>query len=240
VARLSIRAILAGSARIWRKDLWSLTLLAAALELPLVVADVALALVPGLRTATEERLTLGGLSFVVVLYGSLSHHFLAGVLERIVASERRAHRRPHLGEVLADLPWARMLVADVALTAMLLVGLMAFVVPGLLVLTWFSIALPIINLERTGVAAGFIRSYRLVRGHSWRVFAVALGAFAIPEVAIGVIASLVHHLADSPVLTVIGHAVPAIVLMPIAALPIVVMAFDLVALEAVDPVRPLA
>lgn len=234
VASLRVGAIMEASLRIWRRDLRSLTVLAAGLEVPLVAADIALHVTPGLRSLVDDDVTLTGAALVVLVYGTLSHHFLAGLLERVVASERRGHHRPGLREVLFDLPWRRLVVADLLLTVMVVAGLALFVVPGVVALTWFSVTLPIVNLERNPVLASFTRSYRLVRGHSWSVFAVAVCAFAIPEFVIGAIASLTHGLTDSPALGAIGHAIPAVVLMPIAALPIVVLAFDLVDLDDND------
>lgn len=231
VASLRVGAIMESSLRIWWRDLRSLTVLAAGLEVPLVAADIALHVTPGLRNLVDDDFTLTGTALVVLVYGSLSHHFLAGLLERVVASERRGHHRPGLREVLFDLPWRRLIIADLLLTTMIAAGLALLVVPGLVALTWFSVTLPIVNLERNPVLASFARSYRLVRGHSWRVFAVAFCAFAIPEFAIGSIASLTHHLSHNPTLGAIGHAIPAIVLMPIAALPIVILAFELVELD---------
>lgn len=231
VTALRVGATVEGSVRIWRRHFRSLTVLAAGLELPLVAADIALHVTPGLRNLVHDDFTLTGAVFVVVVYGSLSHHFLAGLLERIVAAERRGHHHPGLREVLFDLPWRRLIIADLLLTAMIAAGLALLVVPGLVALTLFSVTLPIVNLERNTVPASFTRSYRLVRGHSWRVFAVAVCAFSIPEFAIASIASLTHHVTDNPTLGAIGHAIPAIVLMPIAALPIVVLAFELVDLD---------
>jgi hypothetical protein len=227
-----VAAVVTDSARLWRRDLRTLTALAAGLELPLLAADVVLHITPGLKTLTDDSFTLTGAALVVFAYGSLSHHFLAGLLERIVAAERRGHHRPTLGEILRDLPWHRLVVADVVLTAIVAAGLALFVIPGLVALTWFSITLPIVNLERNPVLASFRRSYHLVRGQSWRVFGIAVGAFALPEVAIGLVATITHHHTDDVVLNAIGHAVPAIILMPIAALPIVILAFDLVDLDA--------
>jgi len=234
-APFRVGAIIEGSLRIWRRDIRSLTVLAAGLEIPLVAADIALRVTPGLRSLVDDDFTVTGAALVVLVYGSLSHHFLAGLLERVVASERRGHHRPSLREVLFDLPWRRLVIADLLLTAIVLAGLALLVVPGLVALTWFSVTLPIVNLERKPVLASFARSYHLVRGHSRRVFAVAVCAFAIPEFVIGSIAALTHHLTHSPALGAIGHAIPAIVLMPIAALPIVVLAFDLVELDNETP-----
>lgn len=209
-----------------------MTGLAVALEAPLLVVDLALHVTPGLRNLVAADSTLTSAVVVVAVYGSLSHHFLAGLLERVVASERRGHHRPGLRDVLLDLPWRRLIIADLLLTTMVVAGLALLVVPGLVVLTWFSVALPIVNLERRPVLESFTRSHRLVRGHSWRVFILASSAFVIPELVIGAIAWLTHHLTHHVALRALGHAIPAIVLMPLAALPLVILTFDLVDLDA--------
>ena len=51
-----------------------------------------------------------------MIYGALSHHFFAGLLERVVSAERHGHRHPTLGEVVRNLPWHRLVVADLILT----------------------------------------------------------------------------------------------------------------------------
>jgi hypothetical protein len=231
VPSLLVSAVVASSVRLWRRDLRLLSALAAVLELPLVVAEIALHITPGLRTLVDESFTLTGAALAVFVYGSLSHHFLAGLLERVVASERRGHARPGLGTILRDLPWRRLVIADLLLTGAVAVGLALFVVPGLVLLTWFAVTLPIVNLERNPVLPSFARSYRLVRGHSWRVFAVALVVFAVPAVLIWLAGWLAHRVTDDAVVVALAHAVPAVILMPLAALPIVTMAFQLVDLD---------
>jgi hypothetical protein len=231
VSSLSLRGIAANSWRIWRRDIRALTILAAALELPIMFVDVLLHVAPGVEGLTEETVTFGFIALLVIVYAALSHHFLAGLLERVVASERHGHPPPTLSEVIHDLPWMRLVIADLLLTGVLAITLVPLVIPGLVAMTWFAVVLPIVNLERNPVLPSFARSYHLVRGHSWRVFAVVITVFLIPDGIIGFITGLVHELTDHPVLNAVAHAVPAIILMPIAALPIVVLAFDLVALE---------
>lgn len=232
VPTLRLRSIVAGSYGIWRRDYRSLTVLAAGLELPLVLADLAFHITPGVRSLTDDSTTLSITVLVVLLYGSLSHHFLAGLLERVVDTERKGHRRPTLREILYDIPWYRLVVADLLLMVLFVIGFAAFVIPGLLVMTWFSVTLPIVNLERDKVVPSFVRSYRLVRGYSWRVFLLTITALVVPELLIAAPAQLTAALSDSVLATAIGHAVPAIILMPIAAVPIVILAFDLVEIDA--------
>jgi len=53
-------------------------------------------------------------------------------------------------------------------------GLLLLIVPGLLLLTWWSVITPVIVLERKGVLDSFGRSRELVRGHAWIVFGVII------------------------------------------------------------------
>jgi hypothetical protein len=230
VRTLSLASILSDTVSIWRRDLRPLTILAAALEIPIVLAEVALHITPSLADFVEGSVVVSGGVLVVLIYGSLSHHFLAGLLERVVAADRHGHRRPSLGEVLRRLPWSRLIAADLVLTALILAGLAAFVVPGLVAMTWFAVVLPLINLERRPVLATFSRSYHLVRGHSWRVALVAVTAFVVPEVVLGIVAAFTDT--GNATLDALVHAIPAVILLPLAALPIVIMTFELVALDA--------
>ena len=79
----------------------------------------------------------------------------------LYAGLRLAGRADHFGraelpvrKVLRELPYGRLIVADVVVTALVVVGIVLFVIPGLVVLTLFGIVGPIID-ERPGVLRGF-------------------------------------------------------------------------------------
>ena len=57
------------------------------------------------------------------------------------------------------------------------IGLVLLIVPGLFLLTIWSVTAPVVVLERTGVFAAFTRSRELVRGNGWQVLAVILVVF---------------------------------------------------------------
>jgi hypothetical protein len=52
------------------------------------------------------------------------------------------------------------------------VGLLLLIVPGLILLTWWSVIVPVVVLERVPAMESFGRSRELVRGHGWNVFGV--------------------------------------------------------------------
>lgn len=71
---------------------------------------------------------------------------------------------------------------------------------------------------------------RLVRGHSGRVAVIAIGAFLVPEAVVGLVGAALHT--GNVAVDIVVHAIPATLLLPLAALPLVVATIDLVALDA--------
>ncbi len=57
------------------------------------------------------------------------------------------------------------------------IGLVLLIVPGLILLTIWSVIVPVIVIERTGVLDAFGRSRELVRDNGWRVFGVIVVLF---------------------------------------------------------------
>ena len=71
--------------------------------------------------------------------------------------------RPQLGAIV---------VAGLLAGLGIVVGLVLLIVPGLVLMTWWVLVIPVVVLERTGAGAAFGRSRELVRGFGWNVFGV--------------------------------------------------------------------
>ena len=69
-------------------------------------------------------------------------------------------------------------------------GLLLLIVPGLILLTWWCLIVPVIALEGKGVGEAFTRSRELVRGHGWTVFGIVVITAFLAIVAAGVIQSI--------------------------------------------------
>ena len=89
-------------------------------------------------------------------------------------------------------PWAPMSVyrplapvlgaataASLVACAGILVGLVALVVPGLLLATWWSLIIPVIVIERVPWRSAFRRSRELVRSRPWFVFLALVSTCAV-------------------------------------------------------------
>jgi hypothetical protein len=154
--------------------------LAAVFYLVIAVATLVLTLLLGLFGAL-----LAGV-------GSLVGYFwLAGALTEAVADIRDGRPDLSLQETFARV-WPRvwtLLGAGLLAVLGIAVGLALLIVPGLVLLTWWSVISPVIVLERRGAIESFGRSRELVRGRGWSVFAVVILTVLI-SFAIGIVVSI--------------------------------------------------
>ncbi len=128
-----------------------------------------------------------------------------------------------------------------AFTLLLVAGLALAIVPGVIFGTYFALVMPLVNLERRKVLATFARSYQLVRGSFWRVLAVWLPIWLATSALSETLGELLEHLGHSQVVHIVAHLIPEMFLLPIIALPSVIMTFELVDRErsrTVAPTRP--
>jgi len=150
-------------------------------------ADVTTALVGALSTST------------VSLLGAV---FLSGFLCRLVSTSQHGasehgkteHGKTEPGadgsrirDVLRSLPWVSLIVADLLAVLIVVIGLVALIIPGLIALTLLSVAGPVIELERQHAVAGLRRSAHLVRPHFWRVAALATLPLVVANGVVGIL-----------------------------------------------------
>ena len=113
----------------------------------------------------------------------------AGYLDEAVGHEYFRGHQVHVRTVLRTLPWGRLIVADVVLIVGATIGLVLFVVPGLVWLTLFALVGPVIVQERHGLIDGFGRTLRLSR-HAWPMILLLVVVLLLAELAIH---EWVHH-----------------------------------------------
>lgn len=247
--RLPTRRVLAEAWDIYRRELLFVlpallvarasVVLAATLivELPLTVAHLVSAdgVADGLGWS-------GGTGLVVEvgiagLYASIGHHFLSGVLERVVAADRHGHETPTLRQTFRGLPWGRLIVADLVLAVGLTLLLVAFVVPRIVIGPFLACVMPLLSMRHENLRTVWGASWRLVRG-SWLPVAVAMTvAFVLQTVLIEGTGHLVEVLTHDHTLESVAHGLAGILIIPFAALVPVVITFDLLDLHGEDPVE---
>jgi len=123
---------------------------------------------------------------------------------------------PVLGELL--------LVAIVAGAGVVL-GFVLLVVPGLVLITIWSVAAPVVVLERPGGLRALGRSRSLVHGNGWPVFVVIL-VLGILVVVLGAAIELTAESASSG-LGVVARVLIGVLTAPLSALAAAVLYFEL-------------
>jgi hypothetical protein len=111
------------------------------------------------------------LSFIISL---IALFWVQGALVRAVEDIRDGRADMSLSEtyerVRPQLP--AIIVGGLLAGLGIALGLVLLIVPGLILLTWWIVLIPVIVLEERSAGEAFGRSRELVRGHAWSVFGV--------------------------------------------------------------------
>jgi hypothetical protein len=136
-------------------------------------ADVTTAVVGALSTSTLSLLGAVFLSGFLCRLVSSTEHGAAehGATEHEKTGEAADGSR--IRDVLRSLPWGSLILADLLATLIIVVGLVALIIPGLIAITLLAVVGPVIELEHRSALAGLRRSVHLARPHFWRVAAFA-------------------------------------------------------------------
>lgn len=115
------------------------------------------------------------------------------------------------------------------------IGFVLLIVPGLILLTIWSVIAPVIVVERSGAIDAFGRSRALVKGNGWQVFGVILVVYLIVTIASIVLGLIAAGISDTFVMRVIFSLIASTLTAPIAALAASTIYFNLTALGAGSP-----
>lgn len=106
-------------------------------------------------------------------------------------------------------------------------GLLLLIVPGLYLMTRWSMLGPAIVLERLGAGAAFTRSHELVRGNGWTVFGLLVLLFLGNVVVGGVITGVVGGLFTGFIASWLGGAIANTIVTPFIAVATTLVYFEL-------------
>ncbi len=105
------------------------------------------------------------------------------------------------------------------------VGFVLLIVPGLILITIWSVAAPVMVLERPGVFQALGRSRELVRGSGWAVF----GVIFVLDILVVIVGSGIELAADSggAGLGIVARVLVGVLSAPLSALAAAVLYFEL-------------
>jgi hypothetical protein len=176
---------------------------------------VPLALITLLVRLADSRLA-ELVNYTVLIIGAF---WLQGALVEAINDVRDAHADFSVSRTL-DRVGARagsLGAAGLLAAAGIALGTLAFIVPGLVLLTWWIVVVPVLMLERAPMLEAFARSRRLVRGHGWQVFGViALTILVLIVFAVALTAPFIW--VENPVALFLLDVVTSSIAAPFAAL----------------------
>lgn len=227
------RRVVSTYGRIWRTYRgWasSILLLAAIVFIPLGLLNAltmnveldSLDITNGIKLAAFA-LAVG----VVTATGLIGEVFFSGAIA-ISLTHPHGEDPPPLREIARRLNYGRLIAVDLIFVAIVAVGLLLGLIPGILAFVWLGLAGPIVELEERTATGALRRSIDLVRGNFWLVFLV-LAPIEIVGDAIGSgLAALVHDLfGHTFVATWLAEALSDAALSPVFAVAAVLLTVEL-------------
>jgi hypothetical protein len=137
--------------------------------------------------------------------------------------------------VQAVLPFLLPVIGASILAAIgITIGLVLLIVPGLVLLTFWSLIVPFIVLAGSGVFEAFGNSWRTVRGYAWRVFGTYVLVFLI-LIAFSIILSLILLVLPQFLRSFVNNVVAGTLIAPFLALVATLIYYRLIAAHAGQP-----
>ena len=201
-------------------------LLPAAVVLYVIPAALGLANTIGLRT----------LSFAATIIAAVAYQ---GVVVQAVRDIQDGVRDLSLGglfrsvsKVFAPLLWTAILVG-----LGVFFGVLAFIIPGLVLLTQWAVAAPVVVCEVRTPTEAIGRSRQLVHGHGWQVFGVLVVAFLVVIIADTAFAAVAGSISNSQAALAVASLIAGALTAPVFALASAVVYLELLQLKG-EPLPP--
>ena len=129
---------------------------------------------------------------VAAVVGIVVGVFYQGMVVRLVEDVQDGRRDHSIGELFRSVGPVVLPLIGLAIVAgfAIAIGFVLIIIPGLILLTWWSFAAPAMVIERAGVFGSLGRSRDLVRGNGWNVFGTILLVLLI-DIAVNIVAAII-------------------------------------------------
>lgn len=185
----------------------------------------------------------GGGLILVLLAAALrmaGHALYTGFVVKLVQDVRDGRRDDGVGDLLSAAgPYMLALIGFGILFGIgVTIGFLLLIVPGLILITFWSVGAPAIVVEGIGPVDAFRRSWQLVRGDAWAVFGTLIVVLLI-VLGIGILlAAIATPIGDGEVATWIASIISTTITAPIFAIAVTVLYYELTGGTAAVPTAP--
>lgn len=162
--------------------------------------------------------------------GLIGEVFYTGAVAIALTHPHGEDGKPSLLEVARMVRYRTLIAVDLLFGVLVALGLVALVVPGVLLFVYLGLAAPVAEIEHHGWRDAFARSFRLVRSHFWLVFAVLVPIELLSDALTDLATAGTHSLlGDSLIAEWLTDTASNIVLTPFYAVAAVLLTLDLIA-----------
>lgn len=176
-----------------------------------------------------QVLVLAAAVVVLAATGLIGEVFYTGAVS-IALTHPHGGEPPSLREVAGMISYRRLIAVDLIYGALVAVGLVVLVVPGVLAFVYLGMAAPVAEIERRTVRDSLGRSVSLVRGHFWLVLAVFLPIELVGDALTSFATQLAGELVGGSLLAEwLADTASNVLLTPFYAVAAVLLTLDLIA-----------
>jgi hypothetical protein len=164
--------------------------------------------------------------------GIIGVFWLQGALVEAVADIRDGRADLTMGQTFsrAQQHIGPLAIAGILAGLAIAVGLVLLIVPGLYLLTIWSVLIPVIVIERRGVMEAFGRSRELVSGFGWSAFGVIVLCFLI-VIGVSIVVSIATFWLGGALGEYVRSVISNTIAIPFLALALTNMYFRLIAVK---------
>jgi hypothetical protein len=167
------------------------------------------------------------LALVAVIISLIATTLFTGMVVELVSDLQDGRRDASVNGLLqAAMPvLGQLILVGIVAGVGIVIGFVLLIVPGLILITIWSVAAPVVVLERPGVFAALARSRELVRGNGWQVFGVIL----VLDILVVIVGSGIELGADSAGsgVGIVARVIVGVLSAPLSALAAAVLYFEL-------------
>jgi hypothetical protein len=168
-----------------------------------------------------------GLRLLALLIGLIATTLFTGMVVELVADVQDGRRDSSPRQLLRAVTpvLGQLLFVAIVAAFLVLLGFLLLIVPGLVLITLWSVTAPVVVLERPPGLRALGRSRELVRGNGWQVFGVIL----VLDVLVAVVAGAIDAGAETAGTGagIVVSVIVGVLAAPISALAASVLYFDL-------------
>jgi hypothetical protein len=168
-----------------------------------------------------------GTALLAEIISLVAGMLFTGMVVELVADVQDGRRDATAGQLLTAVTpvLGQLILVGILYGVGVVIGFILIIVPGLILITIWSVAAPVVVLEHPGAVAALRRSRELVRGNGWQVFGVIL----VLDLLVFVVAAVIELVAASAGAGagIVAEVIVGVLTAPVSALAAAVLYFKL-------------